>query len=622
MKKLFFLGALFAVGLGFTACSSDKDVVADDVTPNDNATGTNYIAISISLPFEQPSVTRSAATDNNGDVTYDDGLAAEYAVNDATLVIFDKSTKNFKAAYNLGLTTANFETVSTSNNVTETSTKKVLHVSNSVAAGDFALVILNKNGVFTLSGNNVQFTSGTDFSGDFAAFQAKTATATEAQAQANNAAAPLVTNGFFMANAILADKQGSTITPHTDVKIQTLVPITSVYKTEKEAQDGAATEIYVERAVAKVTINGEAKNFTTSTVGGAALGYTIAGWTLDNTNPVSYIVRSENNFLTSYAQLKSQETGQVYRCYGNTNINYPTVPEYLYRTYFSECANFNHETALLRIAAAPTFKAEKGLTNPLYCFENTFTVANQIKKYTTLVWLKVTAGDGSTDYYTLGGNKTKILTSDLLQTALQTAAYNYLLSTGAIDIAAAGAASVTTASTDLTITIETSPTDVEDVQITGVTASTNSTYYTIPSGFASTLMGEVGKIVLYDDGASYYPVLIKHFGDNLTPWSTWEANQSLTAPRTPTSTETTQAAKIAAIYPTNNSNQAGDYLGRYGVLRNNWYNININSIRYLGDAKPKVDNWPDDPDDEFDSFIAYQINVLSWAKRPTQIADL
>ncbi len=163
MKKLFFLGALFAVGLGFTACSSDKDSVADDAMPIDNATGTNYIAISINLPFEQSSVTRASTTDNNGDVTYSDGLAAEYAVNDATLVIFDKTTKNFKVAYNLGLTTDNFENVSTSNNVTETSTKKVLHVSNSIAAGDLALVILNKNSVFTLSGNNVQFTAGPNF---------------------------------------------------------------------------------------------------------------------------------------------------------------------------------------------------------------------------------------------------------------------------------------------------------------------------------------------------------------------------------------------------------------------------------------------------------------------------
>lgn len=610
MKKLFFYAALFAAGFAVTSCTSDKDVV--DNLPKDNATGSNYIAMSINLPTEPSATTRSATTDNNGNVTYADGLAAEYAVNNATLIIFDKTSKACKAAYNLNLTTSNFTTASTSNNVTESSTKQVINVGNNIAAGDLALVVLNHNSLFTISSENkLQFTVGTDFTGTFTDFQAQTATATEAQAQANNAAAPLVSSGFFMANAILANKQGSTTTEPTSAGIQTLVPISSVYKTEAEANAGTADEIYVERAVAKVTIAGSDGSFGTSTVDGAALSYTISGWTLDNTNPTSYLVRSDANFLTSYSTLKSQKTGSVYRFIGNTAINYPTTPSYLYRTYFSESANYGHGTALLRIAADPTFKTEIGETNPLYCFENTFSVANQIKTYTTLVWLKVTAGDGSTDYYTLGGNKTSILTSTTLQTALQTAAYNYLQGAGKISGAAA--------STDLTITLEATPSDITDVQITNVT--TSNANITIPSGFPATLMSEVGKIVFYDNGASYYPILIKHFGDGLTPWSNWELAQSLTAPRTPTSTETTQPAKIAAIYPTNNSNQAGDYLGRYGVLRNNWYHITINSIRYLGDAEPKKNTWPDDPDDEFDSFITFQINVLSWAKR-SQTADL
>ncbi len=610
MKKLFLLGALFAAGLAVTSCSSDKDEVTGGAL--DNATGSNYIAMRINLPTEPSASTRSDATDNNGHVTYNNGLAAEYAVNNATLIIFDKTSKACKAAYNLNLTTSNFTMASSSNNVTETSTKQVINVGNNIAAGDLALVVLNHNSLFSVSSDNkLQFTAGTDYTGTFSDFQAKTVTATEAQAQANNAAAPFVSSGFFMTNAILSNKQGSTTTEPTSAGIQTLVPISSIYKTEAEANAGTADEIYVERAVAKVTIAGSDGSFGTSSAGGSALSYTISGWTLDNTNPTSYLVRSDANFVANYSTLKSQQTGNVYRFIGNTAINYPTTPPYLYRTYFSESANYAHGTALLRIANTPTFYNQKGEDKPLYCFENTFAVANQIKEYTTLVWLKVTAGDGATDYYTLGGNKTAILTSTTLQTALQTAAYNYLQGAGKISGAAA--------STDLTVTLEATPSDITDVQITGV--STSNANIDIPTGFASTLMAEVGKIVYYENGASYYPILIKHFGDGLTPWSTWEKNQSLTAPRTPTSSETTQAQKIAAIYPTNNSNQAGDYLGRYGVLRNNWYHITINSIRYLGDAEPKKNTWPDDPDDEFDSFITFQINVLSWAKR-TQSADL
>ena len=96
MKKLFFLGALFAVGLGFTACSSDKDSVAEGTNPIENGGG-NYLAISINLPtVSNPNMTRAednddVADDNNGQVTYKDGLDTEWAVNDATLLIFKAS---------------------------------------------------------------------------------------------------------------------------------------------------------------------------------------------------------------------------------------------------------------------------------------------------------------------------------------------------------------------------------------------------------------------------------------------------------------------------------------------------------------------------------------------------
>ena len=42
-----------------------------------------------------------AGEDNSGQVSFDDGLSAEYAVNNATLIIFDKDSKEFKQAFNL-----------------------------------------------------------------------------------------------------------------------------------------------------------------------------------------------------------------------------------------------------------------------------------------------------------------------------------------------------------------------------------------------------------------------------------------------------------------------------------------------------------------------------------------
>ena len=83
------------------------------------------------------------------------------------------------------------------------------------------------------------------------------------------------------------------------------------------------------------------------------------------------------------------------------------------------------------------------------------------------------------------------------------------------------------------------------------------------------------------------------------------------------------APSSTTIYPSNSDADArnGDYLGRYGVLRNNWYDISVNRVRSLGDATPHIGIWPDTPDDELDNYLAFHINVLSWAKR-TQAADL
>ena len=46
MKKSMFFGALFAAGMLMTACSSDKDVVENNVPTGENG-GNKYLAIGI-----------------------------------------------------------------------------------------------------------------------------------------------------------------------------------------------------------------------------------------------------------------------------------------------------------------------------------------------------------------------------------------------------------------------------------------------------------------------------------------------------------------------------------------------------------------------------------------------
>lgn len=75
--------------------------------------------------------------------------------------------------------------------------------------------------------------------------------------------------------------------------------------------------------------------------------------------------------------------------------------------------------------------------------------------------------------------------------------------------------------------------------------------------------------------------------------------------------------------PTSGIASANDYtlkhLGRYGVVRNNWYEININSISGPGD--PVIPEPSEDPDDTAEGYINCTINILSWAKR-SQNVDL
>ena len=178
---------------------------------------------------------------------------------------------------------------------------------------------------------------------------------------------------------------------------------------------------------------------------------------------------------------------------------------------------------------------------------------------------------------------------------------------------------------NLTTTDSDNDGDVDVITIkytpTGTNATLKNTAYADGIGTDKTLSTTLCAAILtaysstitkYVDGKSYYNIRIKHFGDDLTPWNTWEAAAGKTAP---------SGSTIAEIYPNNDSNQAGDYLGRYGVLRNNWYNISVNKIRFLGEPVPNTTTWPGTPDDELDTFIAFKINILSWAKR-TQSVDL
>lgn len=625
-KSMFLFGALFAVGLSFTACSSDNDVAEDNGQIVNG--GGNFISISINLPSNPAATTR--ATDNGGQVTYDDGLDTEYAVNDAMVVIFDKTTNKCKGAYTI---TPSWDPSSDAN-VTKTSKQFVKQVDSGVTAGDLLLVVLNANDLFKVQTDNslkvMKSGTLTAFDGTYNDLINQTngylATTTGLDCGEMNK------SGFFMANAPLAKYKGSGNEP-SDGSVQVLVPISAVYATEDLAKHGTPDKIYVERGMAKVTMNSSSGNFSVSQVSSANdLSYTISAWALDNTNPDSYLVRSTANFSTAstgYWTLSSTKSGATsYRCIGNTAITEGS-PSYAYRTYFAESANYS-KTATSNTAAGDfslntfTLKGEDtntdniddnfttSFTTPKYCFENTFPVEEQNVSHTTLVQLAVTAtyGGSAGNLYTIDGNKSTIYTEATMQTNFANAVIDvikankstYVETDGTYDASDFVIESVTRDATGKVTAVA-----LKKTGTTGTATFKNALYSDATNKIAKTALVNAyitnNTIVQYLGGVSYYHIRIKHFGDNLTPWKD----------------EETPAPSSGNVYPT--TNRDNNYLGRYGVLRNNWYDLSVSGISRLGDAVPHTGNWPGTTDDEFDTYITFKINILSWAKR-TQSADL
>ena len=122
-----------------------------------------------------------------------------------------------------------------------------------------------------------------------------------------------------------------------------------------------------------------------------------------------------------------------------------------------------------------------------------------------------------------------------------------------------------------------------------------------------TTINNLETVYKYVGGKAFYEVRIKHFGDDLTPWDPEEH---------PT------ASNIEDSYGKTLPERKRNYLGRYGIVRNNWYDLNVSTIKRLG---PPVDpakwdnSWPGKPDDNKDEYISVILRVLSWAKRTQNV---
>uniref|UniRef100_UPI003FF007A1 Mfa1 family fimbria major subunit n=1 Tax=Prevotella sp. TaxID=59823 RepID=UPI003FF007A1 len=576
-KTLLFSVALAGLMLG--SCSSSDDLNGGGNTGS-NQSGNGYVAFNIHLPSQSGSSSRA-----NDD--FKDGMKSEYDVKDATLLVFegaDEANAQFKGAYKLN--TAPWTDKDANENITTTSATVVKQIDTPVSASNcYALVVLNNNGVFTVDELNKKITlagASTAFTGTYDEF-AK-----------NLSDKDLTSKGFYMANAPLADAPGGS-NPITSVNVKTLVNLDGKIKESESAAKSAPAQIFVERGVAKVTmqktstpaiVDGSKKSDGTSTV-----DFKITSWALDNTNKKTYLVRSTDGF-GDWANLASNSTSVLADKYRFVGSN--AVATGLYRTYFAKDANYTateNENAItakdLVTSATPSFESTFGDENPIYCFENTFDVASQLDKFTTRVLIKAELNSKQT-FYVINGDENTIFDKTEVEKEIK----KYFLTEykSWIQTHVTGTTSVNEGNLNVTISDNAGAVTITSIEFTGGASAT-----TMPTDYQTTVMNRIGTIQEYKNGEAYYFVRIKHFGDDLTPWKNNE----------------TPLPSTSSVYPTDN--QAGNYLGRYGVLRNNWYDISVTGVKGLGSST--VPDVTTDTDDELKSYIAVQINVLSWAKR-------
>lgn len=615
MKKQFGLPLMLASALAFSACSSD------DVVDNGGGNGSydftkgGYMAVNINLPSKTAGAFKAENEKN-----FDDGLPSEYAVKKATLVLYTSGATEgealFHSIYNLGDISMEMDRTDQI-----TSTVKVVANANDDTQGKQLLGLVILNGGSTLVDVANKKINKVSLIGS--KFSDLVNSVTDGDASSYNSS----TDGFLMMNAPLATQKGGSATvTSSDAGIATLVDVSKkVYGTKEEAIAKKAANFYVERALAKVTFNyskGEIKGADVTLDGTTqtnVMPWSVENWNLDVTNKKSYFVHNmtgvDNTLFTGYT-VNNVAIANKYRFVGESPVRDTDAQ---YRTYWGVDPNYDKAydaTEFETKAADAVIDGKFGAENPQYCFENTFDVNNQNQNQTTRAMVKVKLNGGKT-FYVFNGDKSKLYSEDGCKKRIMGDIANLktvhdwivknLKATETYDITATGNA-------DVTLGESTSYDTDAKVKVTAFTViikaaqsadGTEKTYTLDPNDVANLNTALKNNVTKYEYGIAYYPIRIKHFGNELTPWNNYHKTENIGG----------HQAKAGDVYgwTADQDKATASFLGRYGVLRNNWYELEVSSITGIGE--PRIPAVTADPDDELKQFISVNINILSWAKR-------
>ncbi|MDD6123088.1 MAG: Mfa1 family fimbria major subunit [Bacteroidales bacterium] len=569
---------LFACGLAaalFAGCSSD-DVTVDN--GNDALNGKKaYVALNIQLP------TSSNAPNSRAD-QFHPGADNEYNVNSLLVVYFDTSDKvkfvkphtqfNWAPTSETGVTTETILPVQTDE--VDATVKEVLVVVNPTA--NFQTVAVPDATKEAIEAA-ISSTKAADFIGGAAK------------------------DNFFMTNAPLLD--GTTY-----VKV-------TPQETEAAAKADART-VYVERAVAKVQVDVEVtptngwkktawpieieKYDYTYTIPGTSADplsvkgdeITLLNWTLDVTNTKTYPIRRINtDWGTTNDYITATEIGDGTNRYlsnatymGNKYYESPSVKTK--RVYWAidpnydntNTINVNTDFTTLKDAADTTKIDNEFCTlTQDYCLENTFNVTHMKQNQTTRVLIQARYtphkfvnydGTDNTSYtkgdnwYRLGNSSKPYHKETLLEIAKKVTNNN-----------------------NLTIN--------ESAFKAGQHDFSEDMFDNEASGDIDKLKSALGQVTTFVNGICYYEARIQHFGNVSTAWNGTDD------------------------YTTGTADMIKNYLGRYGVVRNTWYQLVINTISAAGN--PLIPTPGTTADDVKNYYLQTTVKIMDWAVR-NQSVDL
>lgn len=571
-----------------------------DILSRFNAEGKAWLTLHI--PVGNQPITRT---------TFDDGTTDEYKVKDIYLLIFagtSEATATFASAYKVEsptMTTSPYEQI--------TSTVTIPIQDSNINTGDklylFALLNNNTSAITTFSASSVTFANGGT---------AKTigSGSTLADLQAVTIASYVDDHNYFlMTNAPLATANDGTGTVSTFVE----VPATYFFPTEEEALANPGGHVYVERAAAKVTVTETVSPKTI--VGNTNIDFSTGDikFALYNYNSQGYLVRHFSSDWLPY----------------NVNNNYRFVesnalPYGNYRTYWAEDINYTGRSGLR------TIQGWEAMDNSYYCAENTFNVASMTDENTTSVVVRIRL-NGANDFYTTSvtgsdviyqvpdndveeegtsasssfsrRNSNKVTTAKTIDEYLR----EWLMQTNSafrtwVNTYAAGEPKHVNIAVERDLSV-TGGSGKVDAKVTAVTQTAQASGSTGAAAFEAlhlkTFFDNNITLNYHWKGYTFYRVPIRHFTNAETPWSSIPSM---------TNNTTAQAYTVPG-----GSAAEQQYLGRYGVVRNNWYTVNITSVTHVG--YPVIPPLTQDADDTVEQLLNTTLQINSWNTVETKLEN-